>query len=726
MMLVAGKSLGKYTILREVGRGGMGVVFLAEDGTLGRRVALKVLHSALGGDADFVERFRREARAVAGLYHPNILRVHALEALEGGWAIETEYVEAGSLSDAMAGRGVSAFEAVRLVYEVLGALARCHAEGIVHRDVKPSNILIGAEGQALLADFGLAKALAEASEESVAARRSSALFVGTPCYAPLEAWDGEAPSQSWDVYAAGMVLYETLTGVMPFDGETVLKVMRQKANVVPVPVRELAPHVSAELSALVGQMISADARVRPESAMQARELLEGVPELSTPAPVNRRTVAVTRRPSQRLSASLRRVKRKWVLNAPWIAGASLLALALLVPLGWWAASAGMLGSTPRERSGPAPFASAEEVLAQVGPGSEGIVMDVVEHESGTRTDAAWWIGPEGEKGERMLIAQGPMTLWSATLRAEGGVAQVGGHWAAYVDAEGLVLRHGALSGTGSWGKPGEAVSLTITFTSERDGKAETLTFTGTKRGDAGAARRFLYDVEGQPGVPALLVKDLLPRKLPWATALEERMPGLWHERATAPFEAGVSSATVDGKLEETFWSKQYALGGNEAGLLLGRAEGGKAELSLRRDAERLLLGVRLAQRPTGRARVSLFLMPLAVLPVGRSPRVSAVWLAGELVDSKTEYAAAALAPPAYAEAAASPAGWTAECGIAFAENVGAPLPDPEARWRIALHIDDVREDGSAVPIAAWGCTDLADIPHGAVLTFGTVEKGAGT
>lgn len=724
-MLSTGESTGKYTILREVGRGGMGVVFLAVDATLGRRVALKVLHSSLGGDVDFVERFRREARAVAGLYHPNILRVHTLEELDGRWAIETEYVEAGSLSDAMAGRGVSAFEAVRLVYETLGALARCHAEGIVHRDVKPSNILIGAEGQALLADFGLAKALAEASEESVAARRSSALFVGTPCYAPLEAWDGEAPSQSWDVYAAGMVLYETLTGVMPYDGETVLKVMRQKANVAPKPVRELAPHVSEELSALVGRMISANAHERPSSAMQARELLEGVPELATPAPANRRTVAVARRPSQRLSASLRKVKRGWVRNAPWVAGASLLTLALLVPLGWWAASAGIFRDASPTRIGPAPFATSEEVLAQAGPGSEGMVMDVIEHDSGTRTDGAWWLGPETEKGTRELIAQGPMTVWSATLSVEGGVAQVSGHWAAYTDPEGLVLRHGELRGKGSWGKAAEDVSLTITFTSERDGRTETLTFTGTKREAQGAARRFLYEAESQPGLPTLLVKDLLPRKLQWAVSLEARMPGLWHERVKVPFEAALSNATIDGRLDETFWSKRYALDGSEAGSLSGRVESGKAELMLRRDAQRLLLGVRLAQRPTGHARVSLVLMPLTVLPLAQSPSISAVWLAGQVVDAKTEYMDAKLPPPNYAEATPGDMGWTAECEIAFAENTNTLVPDPATRWRVNLHIDDLSADGSATPLAEWGSPDLADVAHGAVVTFGTGEKGAG-
>jgi len=717
-MFSAGETIGKYKILREVGRGGMGAVFLAEDVSLGRRVALKVLHGALGGDADFVERFRREARAVAGLYHPNILRVHTLEELNGRWAIETEYVEAGSLADAMAGRGVSAFEAARLVHEVLGALARCHEAGIVHRDVKPSNILIGAEGQALLADFGLAKALAEASEESVAARRSSALFVGTPCYAPLEAWEGGAPSQSWDIYAAGMVLYEVLTGVMPFDGSNVLAVMKQKANMTSLPVRDLAPHVSEALDALVTQMIASDPKDRPADADAARGALERVPELATPTPINRRTVTVARRPSQRLSTSLRKVQRSWVRNAPWLAGASLAALALALPLLWWAVSAGMLGEGQPKRSGPPPFAPVAAVLAEPGPGSDGIVMDVLEHESGTKTDAAWWIGPETEAGTRELIAQGPMTLWQGTLSEQGGVARVAGGWGGYIDVEGLVMRYGDFSGTGSWGKAGEDLSLTITFQSERSGTAETFTFSGTKRDTKGAARLYFYEAERQPGLSRLLVGELLPRKLAWALVVERRLPGLWHERVAVAYEPDAATAAIDGKLEETFWSKRYVVEGDDAGVLPGRTESGTADMLVRHDGKQLLFGLRTSQRMSGRARVTLVFLPRFDMPLEKSPVLSTVWLGGQLVDTKAQYAEDGLAPVKFVEGPTGNAtGWSAEGAITFQEKTCTAVPGVGARWRITIHVDDVQADGKARPIVVWGSPEVGDVIHGAVLSF---------
>lgn len=721
-MIGKGESTGKYKILREVGRGGMGVVYLAEDLSLGRRVALKVLHASLGGDVDFVERFRREARAVAGLYHPNILRVHALEEVGGRWAIETEYVESGSLSDAMCGRGVSAFEAVRLVHETLGALSRCHAEGIVHRDVKPSNILIGAEGQALLADFGLAKALADASEDSLAARRSSALFVGTPCYAPLEAWDGGTPSQSWDIYAAGMVLYEALTGVMPFDGATVLKVMRQKANLSPAPVRELAPHVSEELSALVGRMISQDEQERPRDALLAREMLEAVPELSTPGTVNRKTVAVARRNPQRLSASLRRVKRGWVRSAPWVAGASLLALLALAPLGWWAASSVILGGAAPVERGPDVFAGTEQVLAQEGPGSEGIVLDVVEHESGMKTEAAWWLGPKQPTGERELVAQGPVTLWRATLSENAGVAHVKGAWASYLDVEGLVLRHGELTGTGSLGKAGEAVSLTITFTNDRDAATQTFTFTGARREEQWAGRRFFFDLESQRGAPALLVKELLPRGLGWAESLEAHLPGLWHERGQVPFEADLSSFKLDGVLDESFWSKRYPLGLGEAGLLSGRMQDAQAELLLRYDAHRMLLAMRLSKRPLGRTRVTLSWQPLAAFPLEESPRYSAAWIAGKLVTWETQHVMGTPKAPAFVESASGSARWTAEMELNLAESLASSAPESMLRWRLNLRIDEIDEDGTSRPLAVWGSSLPEEIPHGAILAFAGSEE----
>lgn len=182
--------VGKYRILRELGRGGMGVVYLAEDTRLQREVALKLLHPALTLDRGFVDRFATEARAIAALTHPGIVRVHAFEEVDGCHLIDMEYVDGRSLDQVIARGPVSGKDTLNIIARVLEALAACHARGMVHRDIKPSNILIGYDGRILLSDFGLAMSFALASTSGA----TSSCFIGTPKYAPPESWDRVLPS----------------------------------------------------------------------------------------------------------------------------------------------------------------------------------------------------------------------------------------------------------------------------------------------------------------------------------------------------------------------------------------------------------------------------------------------------------------------------------------------------------------------------------------------------
>lgn len=160
------------------------MVYLAEDVTLGREIALKVLDRSLTVDGGFEERFRQEARTIANLKHPGIIRIHSLEKIGDGPdatpAIDMEYVDGGSLENTR----YTLPQLLRYVHDSLDALACCHASGIVHRDVKPSNILLATEGRAVLSDFGLAKLLADHHTTSVLSTSSAGLFVGTPRYAP--------------------------------------------------------------------------------------------------------------------------------------------------------------------------------------------------------------------------------------------------------------------------------------------------------------------------------------------------------------------------------------------------------------------------------------------------------------------------------------------------------------------------------------------------------------
>ena len=216
------RQLGKYTIVRELGRGGFATVYLAQDTVLRRAVALKVLHPALLTDPAFVSRFESEARAIAQFEHPHIATIYELGHYEGRLCIAMPLMAGGSLAERIQQRGPLAFDdAARVLSEVADALDHAHASGFIHRDVKPSNILFNTRGSAVLADFGLVKA----AESSVIARTTLGGLLGTPAYMAPEVWEGKGDTPQTDVYALGCVLYEMLTGAVLFKGDTPPAVM---------------------------------------------------------------------------------------------------------------------------------------------------------------------------------------------------------------------------------------------------------------------------------------------------------------------------------------------------------------------------------------------------------------------------------------------------------------------------------------------------------------------
>ncbi len=216
------RQLGKYTIVRELGRGGFATVYLAQDTVLRRAVALKVLHPPLLTDPAFVSRFESEARAIAQFEHPQIATIYELGHYDGRLCIAMPLMAGGSLAERIQQHGPLAFaDAARVAREVADALDYAHAAGFVHRDVKPSNILFNARGAAVLADFGLVKA----AEGSVIARTTMGGLLGTPAYMAPEVWEGQGDTAQTDVYALGCVLYEMLTGAVLFRGDTPPAVM---------------------------------------------------------------------------------------------------------------------------------------------------------------------------------------------------------------------------------------------------------------------------------------------------------------------------------------------------------------------------------------------------------------------------------------------------------------------------------------------------------------------
>jgi eukaryotic-like serine/threonine-protein kinase len=211
--------LGKYEILEEIGRGGFGVVYKARDLSLERDVALKVLHPQLTVDLNFLERFRKEARTLAKINHPNVVTVYEIGEVEGRVFIAMEYLPGGSLADRLEREGpLKLPEALEITNMVSAGLAAGHKRGIIHRDVKPCNILFDEEGQAVIADFGVARAV---KLSSLGTTTQSSGTVGTPFYRPPELWRGTPPpSPATDVYSLACVLYEMLTGEVLFTGDT--------------------------------------------------------------------------------------------------------------------------------------------------------------------------------------------------------------------------------------------------------------------------------------------------------------------------------------------------------------------------------------------------------------------------------------------------------------------------------------------------------------------------
>jgi WD40 repeat protein len=227
-----GSRIGNYTVIRELGHGGMGVVYLAEQANLKRLVALKVIRHGINATPEEVARFCDEAEAVARLQHPNIVQIHEVGGHDGVYYLALEYVEGGSLDQHLAGTPQEPVVAARLIETLARAIHHAHRRGILHRDLKPANILMSGESAvAKVTDFGLAKRL-----EPGDARTQSGLILGTPSYIAPEQASGKSGEvgPSVDIYGLGAILYEMLTGRPPFKGATALSTLEQVVSQEPV------------------------------------------------------------------------------------------------------------------------------------------------------------------------------------------------------------------------------------------------------------------------------------------------------------------------------------------------------------------------------------------------------------------------------------------------------------------------------------------------------------
>ena len=268
---LAGRRLGAYQVERPLGAGGMGEVYLARDERLERRVALKILPAYFVADPERVARFEREARAVSALNHPNILTVYEVGREDGLHFIATEYVEGRTLRE-LVGARPRLKELLSVVSQAAEALSAAHAAGVVHRDVKPENVMVRADGYVKVLDFGLAKLLETAggAEATGAARTQAGTVMGTLAYMSPEQATGDTLDQRTDIWSLGVVLYELATGVKPFAGAGRLATVKAILDEEPLPPTELDSSLPAELDRIIGKALEKDRELRYQTASDLR------------------------------------------------------------------------------------------------------------------------------------------------------------------------------------------------------------------------------------------------------------------------------------------------------------------------------------------------------------------------------------------------------------------------------------------------------------------------
>ncbi|HET7487302.1 MAG TPA: serine/threonine-protein kinase [Acidimicrobiales bacterium] len=339
----------RYRVGALLGRGGMAEVYDAFDERLHRQVAVKVLRPEMAADPAIRARFEVEARAAASLSHPNVVAVYDTGEDAGTPFIVMERLPGETLADRMAAGPVDEAWLGRVAGDVLGALGAAHRAGIVHRDVKPGNILLGADGCAKVADFGIAKSIEQAGDIT-----GTGLLVGTPAYLAPERIDGQPATPASDLYAVGVVLYEALAGVKPFTGDSPTAVAEAVLDGRHRPLTEVRPGVDEALAGAVEWAMSRDPALRPRSAADLARSLRG----RAPAPTRDHT-AVLAVPPVRTGGGRGRVLL--------LAGAALLLLLLVVGLALGGRDQGVDAS----RGSLAGQIDALAVRVRVGDGPEG-------------------------------------------------------------------------------------------------------------------------------------------------------------------------------------------------------------------------------------------------------------------------------------------------------------------------------------------------------------------
>jgi eukaryotic-like serine/threonine-protein kinase len=356
---------GRYRVERTLGQGGMAAVYLAHDAELERPVAVKVLAEHLANDDAFRQRFLREARMAAKLSHPNVVHVYDQGDEDGRPFIVMEYVEGMTLGDELRRSGpLPPARVVDLALQICGGLEHAHASGLVHRDIKPGNLLLREDGTVKIADFGIARAAQATKLTQIGS------VLGTAAYLAPEQASAEPVTAAADIYSLGCVLFELLTGRTPYVFETLPELVVKQREEAITPIRELRPDVPPELEAAVMHCLARNPEYRPTSAAAlAQELAAGSPEPPTealPAPSGVRATDVATVPLKQAGSTetlpRTRMPRRDIglpRNAPWLAFAAVAALVVVVLVLALSSGNGGTADEPAETPAVEPVPSAD-------------------------------------------------------------------------------------------------------------------------------------------------------------------------------------------------------------------------------------------------------------------------------------------------------------------------------------------------------------------------------
>ena len=333
---------GRYRVERELGRGGMAKVFQGTDTVLGRTVAIKILAPRFADDDGFVQRFRREAQAAARISHPNIVSVFDTGSDGGVHYIVMEFVEGRTLAEYLTGGGrIMPDRAIAIAKDVCRALDAAHAQGVIHRDIKPGNIMINPRGEVKVTDFGIARMTTTA--ETVA---ETAAILGTASYLSPEQAQGQPVDGRSDLYSLGCVLYEMVTGRPPFLGESPVTVASKQVLEQPLPPSKLSTDVTQALDAVILRALGKNPANRYQSAEEMRTDLErvtrGLSVEPPPVPALAPTQAMDRPAASTEVLPLAEPGRR----SPWIPVAVTLILVAVLGAVLWLLAATLLGDDP--------------------------------------------------------------------------------------------------------------------------------------------------------------------------------------------------------------------------------------------------------------------------------------------------------------------------------------------------------------------------------------------